>query len=341
MNQSKYPKLMVISRVLFSISLISICFYFVLRNVTISNVYISISQANLWMIPLSFCITLASLWFRLQRWKVLIPVPIGGIDLGNKVLFKAMMSGLFADQILPAKGGEFLRAYLLSRDTNLKFLSVLGSVLVEKILDLFSILAICGIAFWAFSLNDSGINDIYRVGILFFISGIIGILFFYKFNRAFKGIVYSYLRGKARKKLILYIHSVRMGLYGLTNLSVLIKSIAFSVLMWLIIVVSFLPLLYAIDYNYDLPPFTIFIVLLFTSTSLIIPSTPGGVGLVQYATYLAMVICIPSDSLELPATAAAVAAFSMLFHPIHILPEVVIGAFMFVRNFKPNFYLRK
>lgn len=77
---------------------------------------------------------LLSHYFRALRWKLLIE-PIGMVS--DAKAFYATMSGYFGNTFVP-RAGEILRCTMLSRYGNLSFTKLLGTVIVERIFDMFS-----------------------------------------------------------------------------------------------------------------------------------------------------------------------------------------------------------
>ncbi|HEV2489762.1 MAG TPA: lysylphosphatidylglycerol synthase transmembrane domain-containing protein [Candidatus Acidoferrales bacterium] len=66
------------------------------------------------------------------RWKLLL-TPFGHVKIRDSV--RAVFGGLFAN-IFPLRPGELLRAYLVSQAEDVGFVTVLGSVGVERLIDL-------------------------------------------------------------------------------------------------------------------------------------------------------------------------------------------------------------
>ena len=67
------------------------------------------------------------------RWRFLLS-PFGRVKTKNAI--RAVFVGLFANVLFPLRPGEPLRAYLISNSEDLGFVTVLGSVLVERLIDL-------------------------------------------------------------------------------------------------------------------------------------------------------------------------------------------------------------
>jgi uncharacterized protein (TIRG00374 family) len=66
------------------------------------------------------------------RWNYVLR-PLGAPSLYKST--QAIYVGLFTNEILPLRGGELVRAFLVSRWTKLPFSVVLGSVAIERLLD--------------------------------------------------------------------------------------------------------------------------------------------------------------------------------------------------------------
>jgi len=67
------------------------------------------------------------------RWKFLL-TPFGRVKLTRSI--RAVFAGLFTNLIFPLRPGEFLRSYLLSNEEGITIGRVLGSVGVERLVDL-------------------------------------------------------------------------------------------------------------------------------------------------------------------------------------------------------------
>jgi hypothetical protein len=75
------------------------------------------------------------------RWKWLLK-PFGRVRLGRAI--RAVYAGLFANMVFPLRPGEVLRSYLLSNSEEISIGKVLGSVGVERLVDL--VIAAAGLA---------------------------------------------------------------------------------------------------------------------------------------------------------------------------------------------------
>jgi len=80
------------------------------------------------------------------RWELLLR-PFGHVKLYHSI--RAVFAGLFANMIFPLRPGELLRSYVLAKSEEISFGRVLGSVGVERLIDL--VVATAGLGFVSLS----------------------------------------------------------------------------------------------------------------------------------------------------------------------------------------------
>ena len=76
------------------------------------------------------------------RWSLLLR-PVGGGSVWSCT--RAIFVGLFANEVLPLRGGELIRSFLVTRSTEIPISVTLASVLIERIFD--GLLLIVGLVF--------------------------------------------------------------------------------------------------------------------------------------------------------------------------------------------------
>lgn len=89
-------------------------------------------SANYWYLLPSVVITFVCMWLRAVRWKFLF-APIKKINIHP--LFSATMIGFMANNLLPARLGEFVRAYVIGKQENINKSTSFGTIVVERIFD--------------------------------------------------------------------------------------------------------------------------------------------------------------------------------------------------------------
>jgi uncharacterized protein (TIRG00374 family) len=110
-----------------------ICLVWVLRNFHLRQFLHEISNVSWKWVVLGMACDVLSYAVQALRWKFLL-APFGRVRLSRSI--RAVYSGLFANLVFPLRPGEVLRSYLLSNSEDIGMGRVLGSVGVERFVDL-------------------------------------------------------------------------------------------------------------------------------------------------------------------------------------------------------------
>lgn len=120
-------------RVWLGLAITGVALWLALRGVSFREVARDVRQADLGLL---FAVAIPSqilaLWVRAIRWRHLTdPVqPIGG-----GALFRAVAVGFMANNLFPLRIGEVVRAWYLSRETGASGSALLGTVVLERVID--------------------------------------------------------------------------------------------------------------------------------------------------------------------------------------------------------------
>lgn len=110
----------------------------VFSSVNWHEILLELEGASIWhLIPLTILLLLGFI-FRAMRWRYILPG--GASDVPLKDLHAALMIGTVASNILPLRAGEFIRPYVLSRDSRYSFFQAFLSVVLERFFDLVTVL---------------------------------------------------------------------------------------------------------------------------------------------------------------------------------------------------------
>lgn len=85
-----------------------------------------------------------SIFLRAIRWKILLNNNI--ITVKTKDVSEILFIGWFVNVILPAKLGDLYRAYMVRRNYGASLSVVVGSVFTERVLDMFTLMCLFGLA---------------------------------------------------------------------------------------------------------------------------------------------------------------------------------------------------
>lgn len=114
---------------------------FVLRGADLGRVGDALTSARGDLIALGLLAMVATDVARALRWRHLLE-PLGRV--GRVAALRATVMGLAATAVLPGRVGEVLRPYVLARRERLSASAAIGTVALERLLDVAAILAIFG-----------------------------------------------------------------------------------------------------------------------------------------------------------------------------------------------------
>ena len=285
------------------------------------------AKANYWMILPSFALVILSLFLRTWRWQWLLRA-VGHVPFGPA--FRAANIGIGANMVLPARAGEFLRAYVLGRATDTSKTAVFATLVVERIFDGLTILLSLLIVV-LLGVRSPELKRIGMVGGLFYLGALAGVSLFYFRQAWFASIIDKILPERWSARVLNLLHAFTVGLNVLRNGRQLVVVSLQSLLIWFVLAWSFYPILLAFDFGAPVPLFTPFLLLPLLALGLTIPGAPGGVGIMQYMGVLALTLSFAAVGAQTgPDFAEQAAAFSLLMHFAQAAPEIAMGAWAFL-----------
>jgi hypothetical protein len=107
--------------------------WYTFRGVDLGEVWADIRRARPVLFLLSSAAATGVFWIRAWRWKVLLDPVSPGTTFRSR--FAAVTIGFMGNNLLPARVGEFARAYALSRMTTVPVVASFGSLVLERVLD--------------------------------------------------------------------------------------------------------------------------------------------------------------------------------------------------------------
>jgi len=116
----------------------------VLRGVDRATLAHAFSHARRDLLLLSLATTLVLYVVRSWRWGFLL-APLGRVRFSR--LFQATVLGFMSGLVIP-RAGEVLRPYLVGRAENLRLTAVFASIVLERLLDLVSVLGLFALYVW-------------------------------------------------------------------------------------------------------------------------------------------------------------------------------------------------
>ena len=118
----------------FGIVLSAVFLYFAFRGIEFDRVMANVRQANIALLVLAALTATAVFPLRARRWRPILE-PIEP-DIPFSRLWSATAIGMMINNVVPARAGEFARAYALSRSTpSVPFPAAFASLAVDRLFD--------------------------------------------------------------------------------------------------------------------------------------------------------------------------------------------------------------
>ena len=132
-----------IVRAVIGIAISVVAVALVIRSVDIAKTADALSRADLRWVAFGAVLSTTDLAFRGLRWQRLIR-PIAAVRY--LPMFGYLLIGYAANNVLPARLGELVRSHYLGDREGLSRASALGTVVVERVVDLVAVVAIASVA---------------------------------------------------------------------------------------------------------------------------------------------------------------------------------------------------
>jgi len=275
----------------------SLCLYFAFNQVNIEDIYRALSDANLTYIFVAFITTFVTFILRSLRWKILLDSPK---NLELQKYISTTHIGYFLNNILPFRAGDLARAKLLSSNsTNIKFSFLVGSLVAEKIIDLWIV------GLFSIFLILFGFNNV--LGIEFSI----GILLLYIIT-SFIIFGNNSLANKMQKQFSITKNFIDGYLLVSKNK---IKLVGISILLWCSFVAYMYTLLKSVNIDLSLQQYIGITVITSIVTSL--PIAPAAIG----TYHLAVIYFLNLYGIGIDQSQTA----AILLHSIFLLYTIILG----------------
>jgi len=232
--------------------------YYTLRNISLDELIASFKEAELVYILPAFAIILLTYVVRAYRWQILLR-PFKQIPVND--IYAPLMIG-FMGNILPARAGEFLRAYLVGKKHGITFAGSLSTIIVERLFDMVCLLILF---VWVFVVNVdmfdpqltfSGVSVQAMLagfgkfcGIL--VVGLLCFMFFLAYKeeqvKSCIGWLVKSLPDKWKDKILFMVGEFALGCKIIRDPGALAQIIFLSLALWALFVATYYPFYFAFD----------------------------------------------------------------------------------------------
>ena len=307
-----------------SIKLILITFisfvglFLAFRGEDLSLITLEIKKVKTGGLILASIILLLSCYIRAIRWKILI-APLGSISIGKSL--SATMIGYFGNGVLVFRLGELLKAYSTSRNSDIKTTSLIGTVILERSLDLLMVLLIFIISLPWFPVATLNIQlDNYSIIVfIIFLIAILVTLFFYRVDISHK--ILHFTNKYKEIKIIQLCLNILDGLISIKKSPDLKKIIFYSITLWIIYLGTTFTIIHSCNIN--LKFFDVCLLFVMGSLALGIPALPGSIGTYDVAVKYFLVVAFNLSNHE-------ALNYVIISHAISYFPLTAVGSVFFI-----------
>ncbi len=289
------------------------------RNLDWETLKTSFTQVDPVWVLLAGINVLISVYIMGWRWQGLLR---SKVDIPLWDFFRFNIISQYLNIIIPARFGEFLKAWLVSRKYSLSGSYALGTILVEKLVESFIIVMLGVLAplFITFRENLKG----YTVAVAIFVVLIPLVVLVIRKRRQIRKILAWFARVFPQRFRQRILDSMDRGMEAfalLKDAKLTLRTAAITLLMLLSQVITNLLLFQAFGFTLSFIEALILQLVLIVGMS--IPSVPGKIGVFEYTVVLAL------SMFNIDRGAAL--SYGLLLHVIAYIPKIVMG-FLFMAN---------
>ena len=304
-----------------------LCLWLAMRDVEPLAVWRVLRRANYLGFAVVVGTTLLAFWLRALRWRSLIASPR---RLGLGGLFSATMIGFMANNTLPLRLGEFVRPWALARREGLSKSRLLATIVVERAVDMVTLLAIFGLALLVHPISGSTeAGRMTRAGASVLVIACVGLTGFMVVLERQPHLAHATiaklsapLPEGARVRVAHMLTQFVEGLGLLRDLPRLLWGFLLSFIMFAVVVVGLQISLWAL--GIELPWYAGLILLVITAIGIMVPAAPGYIGTMNVA-------CIAGLALFQVGKESAV-PFSWFYWASQWAPVTLVGVICLQRE---------
>jgi len=279
----------------------------------------ALADANYGLLALALVILLAALYLRALRWAVLFH-PRRGMRIGN--LLGTMNVGYAINNILPLRVGELARAYVIGEVENVSTAHALSTIVVERTLDTITVVAFLMVTLPFIDAPGWARGPALLLGLGFLGLAVLLATLSAARERAMRlvGWVVRFLPERSRRRTEEAADAAIEGFAVLRQPALMAQAAAWSVASWLVSAILMFVVLRALDL--DLPFTAALFVMAAVSLGMVVPSSPGYIGVFHAIAIESLVNVFDVDR-------NGAASFALVQHAIiYLMPMVIAAVFL-------------
>jgi uncharacterized protein (TIRG00374 family) len=251
--------------------------YYGLNGIDFPKVWETITHAQfLWIIP-GVAVYFLGVWGRTWRWHYLLR-PIKPISLGK--LFPIVVIGYMGNNVYPFRAGEFIRAYVLQRNEDVKVSASLATIIVERIFDGLVMLIFVFVALPFANIQEDWLRTMVILGTIAFFGALAVFLFLASrpelARRVYSFFIFRFLPKRLQQPIYQMAEHFMEGLESLRSPRDLIMTLVTSTFVWLCETTKYWFVMHAFPFQVSF--FTLMLMTAVVNLATTLPGAPGYIG---------------------------------------------------------------
>ena len=291
-----------------------VCLWLVFREVDFGIIREALLKANYKYLLPAIVLYMSGYFIRALRWQVML-APLKPISFIKS--FRVVMIAWAANNLLPARLGEIIRAYIIGKSESISRSAAFATIVVERVFDGLVLIGTLGILLLLHPF-PSWVRSLGAIGTLMFLGAMAMLVSLHIWREKSVRIIRrltTWLPQRGQQAMLDIIGKFLNGLQFFNRGSSALLCIFYSIVIWSIeacVVYIFFSIV-GIDLPFYAAPFTLVIV----NLAIIVPSSPGFVGVVQIAVVLALAVFgIPRET---------ALSFAVLIHGVMYIVVTSVG----------------
>jgi uncharacterized protein (TIRG00374 family) len=307
-----------------------------LRDVQAAALGQSFQAVSIPFVGLSACVLLSEFWIRAARWRILLQ-PIAPVRFGD--LLRATLVGAAGNTLLPMRAGDLAKAAVATGATGLRLTTVLATNIMERVYDLFGLVAILLLTFLL--LPDglaSSPEDLHRIERLAFYGKGIGVValggmsVFFAMARnpdkafAFVRFCSAPVPGPVRERIRDLASAFIQGLAATQSARRMWAAIGLSLILWFNL--SLAVYLLFLAFHFPLPYAAACFITVAIALAVVIPQAPGYLGVFQNVIEVTLALWTSAELFQHSGNTILsqdIKAFAIVFWGVSFVPVTVLG----------------
>ncbi len=266
-------------KVFLGVAISALFIYILMRNIDYAEIRAALRGINYYVILPAVILQLASYWVRSARWRYILS---GIKEIKTKDLLPIISISYMANNLLPLRMGEIVRAYMVGKKSNISSAAAFSTIILERIYDGITLLLFLGITALVFPFPDwvkqiGILTSLLFFGALIFLIGLVSfkqksLLFL---NRCLK----VFPKGIAQKVKDISDKFIE-GFEVVRNKKVLIPIGIYSIIIWTMEASLFYAIAQAFEFHSAI--YLSFFVLVIVNLGIMVPSSPGYIGTFEF-----------------------------------------------------------